>query len=151
MVAFNQYCQKVKQLALRAACIVMVTVIMLSGAWTPSAMAVGSEKAAAVVNDRAAAELDRVSGAGTSERLEGAAQSTIGKAKRGTAELTDGISNSVGDKLDRAENKLEGATDELSGKIKRDVGRAKGAAADTAADAKGNAKGVVESIKDLFR
>jgi len=127
----------------------MVTVIAIGGVWSPTAMAVGSQKAADVVNERAAAELDRVSGAGTSDKLGGTVQETVGKAKRGAANLTDGFDNSLGDKLDSAANKLDGATDEVAGKVKRDVGKAKGAAANAADDVEETSKGFVESVKDF--
>ena len=100
MVAFNQFYLTLKrslkqlalsQLAVRTVCLLMVTVIAIGGVWSPTAMAVGSQKAADVVNERAAAELDRVSGAGTSDKLGGTVQETVGKAKRGAANLTDGF------------------------------------------------------------
>jgi uncharacterized protein YjbJ (UPF0337 family) len=116
-----------------AICLIMVGVAAWGGMVMPSAIAagVGSQSAADVVNSRAAAELDRVSGAGTSDKLEGAAQETAGKVKRGI-------------------NGVNGSADQVEGKVKRDVGRAKGAAADAGEDIKEGANGMVESIKDFF-
>lgn len=150
MVAFNQYRQKLKVLAVRAACLIMVTVAVWGGAWVPGAAAVGSEKAGAVMNERAAAELDRMSGEGTSDQLKGAVQDTVGKAKRGVARATDGLDDSLSGKLDNTSDRMDGAADELKGEANRNIGKAKGAAADASDDAKDKAQGIVESIKDFF-
>lgn len=150
MTAFNQYRQKLKSLAVRSLCLLMITVAVWGGAWVPGATAVGSEKAGAIMNERAAAELDRMSGEGTSDQLEGAVQNAAGKAKRGVARVTGELDNSAGDRLDTATDRMGGAADELKGNAKRDVGRAKGAASDAGDDAEGKGKGVVESIKDFF-
>ncbi len=150
MVAFNQYRQKLKALAMRAACLIMVTVAVWGGAWVPGAAAVGSEKAGAVMNERAAAELDRMSGEGTSDQLKGAVQENVGKAKRGVARVTDGLDDSLGDKADTATDRMSGAADELKGKVNRDIGKAKGAAADASDKAEDKGEGIVESIKDFF-
>ena len=143
--------KKLRQVAARVACLLMVTVAVWGGAWSPgamqSAMAVGSEAAGAVVNERAAAELDRVAGAGTSDQLEGAVQGAVGSVKRGAADLSDKID---GADLDSLGNRLDGATDELAGKVKRDVGRTKSAADDLGDDVEESAEGFVESIKDFF-
>ena len=150
MVAFNQYSQKLKALAVRALCLVMVAVAVWGGAWVPSAAAVGSEEAGAVMNERAAAELDRMSGEGTSDQLKGTMQDTVGKTKRGVARVTDGLDDSLGGRVDNATDRMGGAADELKGKVNRGIGRAKGAAADANDEAEDKAEGVVESIKDFF-
>ncbi|MGB3298090.1 MAG: hypothetical protein WBA76_07460 [Phormidesmis sp.] len=150
MATFNQYRQKLKALAVRSLCLMMVTVAVWGGAWVPNATAVGSEKAGAIMNERAAAELDRMSGAGTSDQFEGAVQNATGKAKRGAARVTGELDDSLGDKLGTAKDRMGGAADELKGNVKRDVGRAKGAAADAGDDVEDKATGVVESIKDFF-
>jgi uncharacterized protein YjbJ (UPF0337 family) len=157
MVRFYQYCQNqyrlnLKKLAVRAACLVLVTVAVWGVAWIPPAMAatVGSEKAAAVMNERAAAELDRVSGPGTSDQLEGAVQKTVGKTKRGISRVTGNSGDSLGGKLNNVADRLEGSADELKGQMKRDIGRAKGAAADAGDEVEDTTKGVVESVKDFF-
>ncbi len=150
MVKFDQYRKLLKRLAVRTVCLAMVTMAVWGGAWMPSAIAVGSQAAADVVNERAAAELDRMSGAGTSDQLEGAAQKTVGKVKRGVGEVTGQADDSLSGKFDSAAQKTEGAADELTGKVKRSMGQAKGAAADAGDDIEDTAGGVVESIKDFF-
>jgi uncharacterized protein YjbJ (UPF0337 family) len=136
--------RRVRRFFIYAVCLAMVSMTVWGTALTPSAVAagVGSQSAADVVNSRAAAELDRVSGEGTSDKLEGAAQETAGKVKRGISR--------VGDDVNGATNQLDGSADQLEGKVKRDVGRAKGAAADAGEDIKEGADGVVESIKSFF-
>lgn len=120
--------RQLKQIVVRTACLLMVSAAVWSGAGLllgmPSALAVGSEAAGEVVNERAAAELDRVAGAGTSDKLGGAVQETVGKVKRGAADLKDTLD------IDTAGTKLEGTADELKGKAKRgaaDIGDALGA------------------------
>ncbi len=158
MVIMKQYSERfsvegLKQWALRGLCCLMVTAAIASGlfvSYVPSAMAVGSDAAADVVNSRAAAELDRMSGEGTSDQLGGAIKETTGKAKRGIGRITGETDDSVGDKLDSAARRLDGATDEVGGKIQSDVGRAKRAASDAGDDAKDATGGFVESVKDFF-
>ncbi len=142
MINVNQYRQRLRRLAVRAVCLVMVSMAVWSGAWVPGAMAVGSQKAGEVMNARAAAELDRMAGEGTSDQLEGAVQETTGKMKRGVGEATGQFRGTT--------DQAEGAADQLKGSIKRDVGKAKGAAADAGDDIQDKADGVVESIKDFF-
>ncbi len=158
MVILKQYSKRfsvegLKQWTLRGLCCLMVTAVIASGlfvSYAPSAMAVGSEAAADVVNSRAAAELDRMSGEGTSDQLEGAIKETTGKAKRGIDRMTGDMDDSVGDKLNSAGRRLDGATDEMSGKIQSDVGRAKRAASDAGDDVEDATGGFVESVKDFF-
>ncbi|MEO0647158.1 MAG: hypothetical protein AAFZ17_13535 [Cyanobacteria bacterium J06650_10] len=87
----------------------MVTVAIWTGIAVPHAQAdsigVGSQKAADVVRQRAASELDRMAGAGTSDQIEGAVQDAIGQTTDDTL-------------------------DQVKGKVKRDIGKLKGAAAD---------------------
>ncbi len=150
MTEFSRYLRLLKRLTVRTVCLAMVAVAVWGGGWMPSAIAVGSQAAADVANERAAAELDRMAGAGTSDQLEGATQKTVGKFKRGVGEVTGQADDSFSGKLDSTAQKAEGATDELKGAVKRDVGRAKGAAAEAGDDIKDTAGGVVESIKDFF-
>ncbi len=158
MIILKQYSKRfsvegLKQWALRGFCCLMVTAAIASGlsiSYMPSAMAVGSDAAADVVNSRAAAELDRVSGEGTSDQLGGAIKETTGKAKRGVGRMTGKMDDSAGNKLDSTARRLDGATDELGGKIQSDVGRAKRAASDAGDDAEDAAGGFVESVKDFF-
>lgn len=144
MVSLKKGKAVVKSWVVRAFCLALVTIAVWGGAVVPAVNAVGSQEAAAVVNDRAAAELDRVAGAGTSDKLEGAVDSAVGKTKRGIGEAKDSLD------LDSATDKLDGATDELKGSLKRDVGRAKDAADDLGDDIEESTNGIVDSIKDLF-
>ncbi len=109
--------QRIKRVAVRMACFLMVSAAVFGGAGItagmPSALAVGSEAAGEVVNERAAAELDRMAGAGTSDKLSGVVDETVGKAKRGVADIKDTLD------IDTTGAKLEGAADELKGKAKR--------------------------------
>ena len=142
MIRVNQYRQRLKRLAVRAVCLMMVSMAVWSGAWVPGAVALGSEPASEVLNSRAAAELYCMSGAGTSDRLEGTVQEAAGKVKRGVGEVTG--------EYDGTAKQAEGAADQLTGSVKRNVGKAKGAAADVGDDIQDTADGVVESIKDFF-
>jgi uncharacterized protein YjbJ (UPF0337 family) len=158
MVAFSQYRLKLKKLAVQAACLMLVAVAVWGGVWIPGASAAGSREAGNIMNERAAAELDRKAGAGTSDQLKGNIDKTVGKTKRGLGRLNDNINDAsdrnlgdkLGTKLDNAAKRLDGSTDELKGEIKRDVGRAKGATAEAGDDIKDKTNSVVESIKDFF-
>ncbi|MFE4106983.1 CsbD family protein [Almyronema epifaneia] len=100
-----------------------------------SRVAPGSQAAAEVVQDRAKREADRMLGAGTSNKVEGAIEGTVGKAKR--------QANDFG-------TQVEGAAEQAEGKVKRDVGRAK-STAETATDKAGDAgESLIDSIKDFF-
>lgn len=142
MIKINQYRQQLKRLAVRAVCLVMVSMAVWSGAWVSGATALGSGSASEVLNSRAAAELDRMSGEGTSDQLKGAVQETAGKVKRGVGEVTGQYEGTA--------KQAEGAADQLKGSVKRDVGEAKSGAADLGDDIQDKADGVVESIKDFF-
>lgn len=144
MSIFDATYQRMKRVTVQAVCLVMVTFIALGGAWVPSAQAVGSDEAAAVINERASNELDRTLGAGTSDQLEGTVDGAIGNVKRSIGQVGDNLD------LDKAASQLDGAADQLKGKIKRDVGRAKSAAAEAGDDIEDTSEGIVESIKDLF-
>ena len=101
--------EHIRSFAFRCACLLLITLATWGGLNVPSAQAdftgTGSEKAADIMKERAASELDRMAGAGTSARLEGSVQGSVGK-------VTDD------------------AVDQVKGKAKRDIGRVKGAAAD---------------------
>ena len=139
MVWFNQSRRQLKKVAIRAICLLMVTAAVWSGGWVQSANAVGSEKAAEIMQDRAAAEVDRMAGKGTVDEYTGAAKATAGKAQRGLGNATDDMGI-----------QLDGAGKELKGKVQRDLGRAKGKAADLGEDIEDSADSVVDSIKDFF-
>lgn len=141
MFKLAQYRQGVRRLVIHAVCLMMVSVaawggVSVRGVSMPSAIAVGSQSAADVVNSRAAAELDRVAGEGTSDKFAGTAQEETSKIKRDVGRL----------RLDADGTDV----DQMKGKMKRNVGEAKGAAAEAGDDIKEGASGVVESIKDFF-
>lgn len=147
MVHLDMFFQRLKRFSAHVVCLAIVTVTVVGGAWVPNAQAanvqtLGSEDAAAIVNDRAATELDRTLGAGTSDQLEGLVDSTAGKVKRDIGR--------IGGDLDKAVNQIDGATDQLKGKVERDIGRAKSAADDASNDIEDVGEGIVESIKNFF-
>lgn len=141
----NQYFRQAKQLALRAACLLMMIVAVWSSTFTTPAYAAGSTKAADIINERAATELDSVVGAGTSDQLEGAVEGVVGKAKRGIGRVSGDLND-----LDAVGKRLDGAADEIEGKVKRDIGRTKSAVDDIGDDLEDEADGFVESLKSLF-
>lgn len=143
MTALKKSIAKLKQLAVYAACLAILVSGVWGSVWVSDAHAVGSEKAGEIMNERAARELDRVAGEGTSDRLEGAVDGAVGTVKRSASEIGDLD-------VDQAARKLDGAADELKGKVKRDVGRAKAAAADAGEELEDTSEGIVESIKEFF-
>lgn len=149
IVVFNRYYALLKRWAVRLACLLMAVGVVF-GSSMNVAMAMGSDSAASVINSRAAAELDRVAGSGTSDQLEGTVDGTVGKIKRSIGEVKGQLDDSLGGQADSFSDRLEGRADELKGKAKRDIGRVKGAGADLADDADDAANSVVESVKDFF-
>ena len=143
MAVLNRRSNALKQWLFRAACVLMVTVAVLSAS-VSQAYAVGSQAAADVVNERAAAELDRVAGDGAANQVEGAVDGAVGTVKRGVGATKDALD------IDSSADKVDGATDQLKGKVKRDIGQTQGAAAEAADDVEDTADGVFDSIKDFF-
>ena len=76
MAKFNQYRHQLKRFVVKAVCLLMVAATVWGGGWVPSANAVGSEKAAEIMQDRAAAELDRMGGEKSDDVLKEAARDT---------------------------------------------------------------------------
>ena len=143
MSVFQEYRQQFKRLATRAVCLLWVVIALWGTAWVPQANAdsvgVGSQRAAEIMRERAANELDRMAGEGASDFIEGSAEGSIGKVKRSLGKLTDDVDTS-----------LDGATDQLKGKVKRDVGRLKGKAADRGSDLEDATEDAVDSVKDFL-
>lgn len=139
MVKFDQYRHQLKRFAIKAACLLMVAVTVWGGGWVPSARAVGSEKAASIMQDRAAAELDRMAGEKSDDVLKEAARSTA---------KNSGL-KSIGTDLD-----TDIDLDEAGRKLKRDVrktrSKVQSKAAELGDDAGDAADGLVDSVKDLF-
>lgn len=140
---FKNFVDALTRFAIRTMYLLMVTTVLWIG-FVPTAHAVGSQEAAEVVNERAAAELDRVAGTGTSDQIEGAVDGAIGSAKRQV--------NKAGDVLNTTDitDRVDAATDELSGKVKRDVGRTKAAASELGDEVEQSADSVVDAIKEFF-
>ncbi|MEM6596728.1 MAG: hypothetical protein AAF810_17890 [Cyanobacteria bacterium P01_D01_bin.36] len=143
MAMFPRCRQRLKRLSVRAVCLLWVVIAIWGAAWVPQANAdsvgVGSEKAAAIVRERAANELDRVAGQGSSDFIEGIAQESLGKAKRKVGQLTDDVDSSV-----------DGAADQLEGSLKRDVGSLKNKAENIGDDLGDAAEDALDSVRDFF-
>lgn len=91
--------------------------------------------AASIEMARAADQLDKMVGEGTSDQIQGKAQTDIGTVKREIGKVT---------------GQVEGATDQIEGRAQEDIGQLKGAideAVDTSEDV---AEGLIDSIKDVF-
>lgn len=139
MVKLDQYRHRLKRFAIKAACLLMVAATVWGGGWVPSANAVGSEKAASIMQDRAAAELDRMAGQKSDDVLKEAARSTA---------KNSGL-KSIGNDLD-TDLDLDEAGRKLKGKVERDVRRTKSKAAELGGDVEDAADSVVDSVKDLL-
>ena len=139
MAKLDPYCHRLKRFAIRAACLLMVAATVWGGAWVPSANAVGSEKAASIMQERAATELDRMAGEPSDDVLK--------EAARSTAKNSD--LKSIGADLD-TDLDLDKAGQKLKGKVKRDVRRTKSKAAELGSNVEDAADSAVDSVKDLF-
>ena len=135
MFWLERHWQSASKFFARTVCSLLVAIALWGGFCVPGAIAAGSQTATDVVNSRAAAELDRVAGEGTSEQLTGKVQKDIGRVKRSVGEVT---------------GQLDGATDELKGKVRKDIGQAKRAADDAGDSLEDTTNQVVESVKDFF-
>ncbi|WP_346292365.1 CsbD family protein [Sphaerothrix gracilis] len=135
-----------KQLAIAFAVLLVAGSLFVSAAPVTAAVgadasrvAPGSKAAADVVQERAKRETDRMLGAGTSDKVEGAVEGTVGKAKR-----------QAGDQFDDFGTQVEGAAEQAEGRVKRDIGRAKGAAAEASDKAEDAGESLIDNIKDFF-
>ncbi|MGB3767314.1 MAG: hypothetical protein WA947_12205 [Phormidesmis sp.] len=135
MAKFNQYRHQLKRFVVQAVCLLMVAATVWGGGWVPSANAVGSEKAAEIMQDRAAAELDRMGGEKSDDVLKEAARST---ARTGGTSTFD------------ADSDLDEAGQKLKSDAKRNVRKAKSKAAELGDDVGDAADNIVDSVKDLF-
>lgn len=136
------------------ACLLLLTVATWGSAYVPTAVAdsvgVGSQKAADIMQERAANELDRMAGKGSSDRVEGALEGAAGKAQRGIGRAKGELNDGLGDQLESAADRVEGAANQLKGKLKRDTGRVKGKVSDLGDDIEEAAENAVDSIKETF-
>ena len=112
MSVFQEYRRQFNRLATRAVCLLWVAIALWCTAWVPQAAAdsvgVGSPRAAEIMRERAANELNRTTGEGASDFIEGSVEGSVGKVKRSLGQLTDDVDTS-----------LDGATEQLKGKVKR--------------------------------
>lgn len=110
--------------------LVAVACCSLLFGWSDHANA--ANKAAAVVQDRAEQEFDRVAGEGSVNQIKGKAQEGLGRVQR---ELDDDV---------------EGTARELRGKAQKNFGRTQQAADEAANAAEDQAQGLVDKVKDIF-
>lgn len=97
-----------------------------------SGVAQANNEAGKVMQEQAERELDRMSGAGTSEQIKGTAQEQMGRAQKNLG------------------NEVEGTAKQVQGKVQKGIGQTKQAAEDAADAASDSAEGLVDKVKDLF-
>jgi uncharacterized protein YjbJ (UPF0337 family) len=121
----------------RIVCVGLVTLVigstLLLGFSAPAA-ALGN-KAGDVVQSRAERELDRVSGSGTANQVEGRVQENFGQVQRQVEKVTGGN---------------DGLDNQAQGRAQRDVGRTQGAVEDATDAAQNSAEGIIDSVKGFF-
>ncbi len=143
MTLFQKYRQQFKRFAMRTVCLLWVAIALWGTVWVPQAAAdsvgVGSEKAAAILRERAANELDRMAGGDNKAFVESAADGSMGKTKSGIGRL-----------VDDADASLDAAGNQLEGKTKRGLGQLKGKAEGIGSDIGDAAEDAVDAVKDLF-
>ena len=111
MAKFDQYRRLLKRFAIRAVCLFMVAAAVWGGGWVPNAHAVGSERAAEIMQNRAAAELDRMAGNKSEidpdvdldkagRELKGKVNSDVRKTKSKAAKLGDDVEDAAGNLVD---------------------------------------------------
>jgi len=120
--------------AAKVVCFSLLTIVLLNGTVMLDAIAMPTDSAD-IAMPRAANEVDRVVGEGTSAQIEGKVQSDIGTVKRSVGEVS---------------GQVEGVADQIEGKVKGDIGRTQDAAEDIKDDAEDAAEGFVDSVKELF-
>ncbi|MEO0456355.1 MAG: CsbD family protein [Cyanobacteria bacterium P01_A01_bin.114] len=114
-------------------CVLIATCVLVGGAY-PSAIAAPTDSTDIALS-RAANELDRVAGEGTSDMIQGKAQKDLGTVKRNVGEVT---------------GQVEGAAEQVKGRAQQDLGRTKGAIEDAGDDVEEATDSFVDSVKDLF-
>ncbi|NJL88079.1 MAG: CsbD family protein [Leptolyngbyaceae cyanobacterium SM1_1_3] len=100
-----------------------------------SRVAPGSPAAAEVVQERAKREFNEKLGAGTSDKVEGTLEDTVGKAKRQLGDFG---------------TEMDGTTDRVEGQMKQTMGRAKDAADRAGDKAEDAGESLIDNIKDFF-
>lgn len=129
----NQLFRTLRQTA-KALCLSLLAAVLLNVVAVPGAIAMPTDSADAVMS-RAANEVDRVVGEGTSNQIEGKVQRDIGRVERGVGKAT---------------GQVEGAADQVQGKVKSDIGRTQEAAEDASDAAEDATESFVDSVKDFF-
>lgn len=136
MNIFRQCHQQFRSIAVRVACLLLVTIAVWGGALVPTAMAdsvgVGSQKAAAVMRERAANEFDRM---GASEAGD-AVNDVLESAAKSSPEL-DG-------------SQLEDATQKAKNKASRDIKRTKRGASRLGDKLENATESAADSVKDAL-
>ena len=118
--------------AAKALCLSLLAVVILNGVFVADAIA---NDATNITISRAADEVDRVVGEGTSAQIEGKVKRDIGTVERGVGKVT---------------GQVEGAAKQVEGKVKGDIGRTQAAAEDVREDAEDTTESFIDSVKDLF-
>ena len=105
MTKFDQYRHLLTRFAVRVVCLVMVAATVWGG-WVSSAQAVGSERAAEIMQERAAAELDRMAGDKSAlnsnldldeagRKVKGKVKQDVRRTKSKAAELGDDVEDAA--------------------------------------------------------
>jgi uncharacterized protein YjbJ (UPF0337 family) len=155
MVSLKQHRQRFQRLGARIVCLLILTVAVWGGTWVPASasdsVGTGSEKAAAIMRERAANELDRMAGSGSSDMVEGTVENAAGKAQRGVGRVKGAINDALDNgRVDGKADQVEGAANQVKGKTRREIGRAKGKASDLGSDIEDAAENAVDSVKAFF-
>lgn len=117
MARFDQYRYRLRRFAVKALCLLMVAATVWGGAWVSSASAVGSEKAAEILKERAAAELDRMSSKTSAfdadldidsagRELKGKVKRDVRRTKSKAAELGDDLEDAADSVVDSVKDLL---------------------------------------------
>lgn len=117
MAKFDQYRHLLKRFAIKALCLFMVAAAVWGGGLVPSAHAVGSERAAEIMQNRAAAELDRMAGDKSAinsdidldkagKELKSKVKSDVRKTKSKAAQLGDDVEDAAGNIVDSVKDLL---------------------------------------------
>ncbi|MEL7071283.1 MAG: hypothetical protein AAGN15_21905 [Cyanobacteria bacterium J06581_3] len=136
MKVFSQHHRQLKSAVVRIACLLLATLTVWGGAMVPTAVAdsvgVGSQKAAAIMRERAANEFERMGASKVGDVVEDMLES----AAKNSPEL-DGA-------------QLENAARKTKSKIERDVRRTKRGASELGDKIENAAENAADSVKDAL-
>ena len=127
--------------AAKAVCLSLLAIVLLNGMVVPGAIAMPND-AADIAMSRAADELDRVVGEGTSDQIEGKVQRDIGTVERSVGKVTG--------QVEGATKQVEGAAKQVEGKLKSDIGRTQAATEEARDTVENAAEGFIDLVKELF-